>query len=208
VSPIFLAAPEHRPSGPDGRGWNRLAIHSMAGDECALRPTDYPTMIEARDTRRARYGGFGPCIRQPSTDTCRGCPIYVERTKPKELRAFTPTVLVRIWEPDGQPWLMNHPEKGWSSFGYRWSWSDLARLAGWTIGPLEHDGTSRCFWLTRIPSKPEPVWRGMSPEEQRAYVHQLNLIEAERLRAQGETRKVTPVRPVYTGSYPQRWEEP
>jgi hypothetical protein len=145
--PIFLAAPAHNPRGPDGKGWNRLSIGSMAGDECALRPTDYPTMIEARDTRRAAYGGFGPCIRQGA---CQGCPIYAERTKPKELQAFTDRVLVRIWPPDGLPRLMNHPEKGWSSFCYQWSWSDLARLVGWRIGPLEADKHSRCFWLDRI----------------------------------------------------------
>jgi hypothetical protein len=211
VSPIFLGMPAHKPSGPDGKGWNRLSIGSLAGDECALRPTDYPTMIEARDTRRARYGGFGPCIRQPGVDTCQGCPIYAERTRPQELAAFTDRVLVRIWPPDGQPRLMNHPEKGWSSFAYRWSWSDLARLVGWEIGRLEHDGTSQCFWLTRVtakPDPPEPVWKGMTADEQRAYVRDLNLLDAERLRARGESRKVTFTRPVYTGSYPQRWEEP
>lgn len=42
----------------------------------------------------------------------------------------------------------------------------------------------------------------MTPEEQRAYIRDLCRIENERRRVKGESRKVVPVRPVYTGGCP------
>lgn len=142
--PIFLRAPAHNPAGPDGQGWNRLSIWSPAGDECALRPHSYAALIESQDTRHARYGGFGACIRQGQ---CDGCPI---RTRPvRELHAFTDRVLARISPSDGHPWLMNHPDKGWASFGYRWTWEDVARVPGWTIGDRHVDQHGDGFWLVR-----------------------------------------------------------
>lgn len=51
-------------------------------------------------------------------------------------------------------------------------------------------------------SRAVPVWKGMTPEEQRAYIRDLCRIENERRRVKGESRKVVPVRPVYTGGCP------
>lgn len=48
---------------------------------------------------------------------------------------------------------------------------------------------------------PEPIWKGMTPEEQRAYIRDLCRIENERARA-NQNERLRPVRPVYTGSYP------
>jgi hypothetical protein len=44
---------------------------------------------------------------------------------------------------------MNHEEKGWDSWSVRWSWDDLARITGWTIGDAYRDEHSDGFWLIR-----------------------------------------------------------
>jgi hypothetical protein len=51
------------------------------------------------------------------------------------------------------------------------------------------------------PGRGEPIWKGMTPEEQHAYVRDLCRIENERKRAQyaAEERRLKFVRPVYTG---------
>jgi hypothetical protein len=146
--PIYLQAPTPAVGGPDGRGWTRLSIASMGGlmgDECALRPRDYTHLIEAMDTRRARYGGYGPCI---ADGKCGTCPI--NNAAPTTLRAFDDRVLVRIHQ-DGRPYLMNRPEDGWASLAQRWTWPNLARLEGWAFGPRYRDEHSDGFWLERAP---------------------------------------------------------
>jgi hypothetical protein len=145
--PIFLQAPAPANGGPDRRGWTRLSVASMgglSGDECALRPRDYSHMIEATDTRRARYGGYGPCIADGKCDTCP-----INNAKPTTLRSFDDRVLVRIHQQDGRPYLMNRPEDGWESLAQRWTWADLARIEGWAFGPRYRDGHSDGFWLER-----------------------------------------------------------
>jgi hypothetical protein len=145
--PIHLKAPEPALGGPDGRGWTRLSIASMGGlaeDECALRPRDYSHLVESQDTRRARYGGYGPCI---GSGDCEQCPIF--RSTPRHLDSFDDRVLVRIHPSNGRPYLMNRPEDGWASLGLRWTWQDLARLDGWEIGRRHRDEHSDGFWLER-----------------------------------------------------------
>lgn len=145
--PIYLKAPTPALGGPDGRGWTRLSIGSMGAlvdDECALRPRDYSHLCESQDTRRARYGGYGPCI---ADGKCETCPIF--RVAPKELRSFDDRVLARIHR-DGWVYLMNRPEDGWASLAQRWTWQDLARLDGWTIGRRYQDAHSDGFWLDRV----------------------------------------------------------
>ncbi|MFJ6559958.1 hypothetical protein ACIQMV_08755 [Streptomyces sp. NPDC091412] len=145
--PIYLKAPAYRNGGPDGRGWTRMAINSMAvgvNDECALRPHDYSHLRESHaDTRRARWGGYGSCI---SGGHCESCPIF--KAVPLTLTALTDRVLVRSG-PGGSPYLMNRPEDGWASVARRWTWRDLARLNGWTVGRRHQDEHSDGFWLER-----------------------------------------------------------
>ncbi|MFF0277499.1 hypothetical protein [Streptomyces sp. NPDC004330] len=142
--PIHLPAPTYQPGGPDGQGWNRISLGSLAGDECALRPRDYTHLRESHaDTRRARYGGYGPCV---ADGRCETCPIL--QATPLTLSCLDDTVLVRI-HPDGHPYLMNRPEDGWASMAKRWTWQDLARLSGWTIGRTHRDEHSRGFWIHR-----------------------------------------------------------
>ena len=144
--PIHLKAPEPALGGPDGRGWTRLSIGSMGAlveDECALRPRDYSHLRESQDTRRARYGGYGPCI---TGGKCETCPVF--NAPSRTLRAFDDRVLVRIGQ-GGEPYLMNRPEDGWASLAQRWTWQDLARLDGWEIGRRHRDEHGDGFWLER-----------------------------------------------------------
>ncbi|MFF3665434.1 hypothetical protein [Microtetraspora malaysiensis] len=71
--PIYLPAPAHDSRGPDGDGWNRLSLNAgpVYPGQCALAPTSYATLWESQDTRRARWGGFGPCVR---CGDCTSCP--------------------------------------------------------------------------------------------------------------------------------------
>jgi hypothetical protein len=144
--PIHLPAPAHRNGGPDGQGWNRMSLGTLAGDECALRPRDYSHLVESQDTRRARYGGYGPCI---SDGKCDGCPIL--QAAPQRLSSLDDRVLVRVHPVDGRPYLMSRPEDGWASLAKRWTWQDLARLDGWEIGRRHRDEHSDGFWIHRVP---------------------------------------------------------
>jgi hypothetical protein len=141
--PIHLKAPAYRPGGPDGQGWNRISLGSLAGDQCALRPRDYSHLRESQDTRRASYGGYGPCI---SDGDCTNCPIL--QAAPRHLNSLDDRVLVRTHR-DGHVYLMNRPEDGWASLALRWTWQDIARLEGWTIGRAYRDEYSDGFWLER-----------------------------------------------------------
>lgn len=156
---IRLEAPQHDPRGPDGQGWNRLSLNAHMGSQgpqCALRPRSYPLLWESQDSRRARWGGYGACIRPDETrDPCGGCPVLAKRT---ELRSFTPAVLARIErrsvgegfqaQAADRVWLMNRPDNGWAEHGVIWSWDDLARLQGWRVDSRRYrDEHGDGFWL-------------------------------------------------------------
>lgn len=145
--PIYLKVPAHRNGGPDGQGWNRISLGSLAGDQCALRPRDYSHLRESQDTRRAGYGGYGPCI---NDGNCADCPIL--QAAPRTLDWFGDRALVRVHPSDGLPYLMNRPEDGWASLAKRWTWQDLARLEGWEIGRRHRDEHGDGFWLERCPA--------------------------------------------------------
>jgi hypothetical protein len=115
--PIYLPAPEHNPSGPDGQGWNRMAIHGMCGDECALRPKSLPAFLDSQDTRRARYGLYGSCT---TGGNCAECSTF-ENTTPWPW--MTDTVCIR--EVDGRPHVMNRQEGGFSERSIQTSWESL-----------------------------------------------------------------------------------
>ncbi|MEU8481079.1 hypothetical protein [Streptomyces hygroscopicus] len=130
----------------ENRGWNRLTVGSLAGDECALRPLDYTHLIEAQNTLRARYGGYGPCI---AAGECETCSIF--QAEPKEFHSLDDRVLVRFGR-DGSPYLMNRAEDGWGSPAERWTWQDLLRITGWTVGRRHSDEHGDGFWLIRAAS--------------------------------------------------------
>jgi hypothetical protein len=146
--PIYLPAPTRDVRGPDGGGWNRLSLNAgpVYPGQCALQPTSYATLWESHDTRRARWGGFGGCVRGGA---CAGCPSLTP-AEPRRLLSFTPDVLVRILVRSGaadQPHVMNRPEDGWASRSERWTWPELAHLTGWRLGRQHVDEHSDGFWL-------------------------------------------------------------
>lgn len=157
--PIQLRAPEYRPGGPDGQGWNRLSLNAHFGQpahQCALRPRSRATLTESQQTSRARWGGFGPCT---SDGDCLDCPRLLALEDPKWLPSETDRVLVRLKEPEGdfgwtgapasRPYVVDDPDAGWASPRYRWTWEDLARLRGWRPTAAHWDEHGEGFWLVK-----------------------------------------------------------
>lgn len=154
---ILLRAPEYRPGGPDGKGWNRLSLCAHMGtpaNQCALQPRTWGTLREIRElgSSRARFGNYGRCTNRGD---CGTCPILA--AKPETLGAFTDKILVRFLERrtvDGytrtELHLMNKPEDGWSSRSYVWTWEELVRLVGWDVGRRYADEHSEGFWLHKV----------------------------------------------------------
>ncbi|MFF4179677.1 hypothetical protein [Streptomyces sp. NPDC001750] len=165
--PIYLREPEAAPGGPDGKGWNRLSLSAhfgTGGGQCALRPRSWGALVEAQDTRRARWGGHGPCIR---SGQCDDCPVLEAlHTRCTVIPVNAPRVLVRI-EPVFTPGLAFTGPAGyrlWVTTGpderdYRnrqpWTWDHAVRVPGWDLGPAHFDEHGDGFWLertTRVPA--------------------------------------------------------
>lgn len=102
----------YNPKGPDGQGWNRLAIIPMLPIErCALRPKSRQAAL---DTLRgmAHYGvttAYLPCT---GSDKCANCS---RATRVKE--AWNPEWHIRE-DADGRVWLLGNVEKAFAGFGY------------------------------------------------------------------------------------------
>ncbi|MEU6595288.1 hypothetical protein ABZ923_39860 [Streptomyces sp. NPDC046881] len=137
--PVRLPAPAHQPGGPDGQGWNRLSIASCWTpiDQCALRPTNWPTLFESHDTRRASWGNFGACVRKGD---CGDCPVWEGPEGGFTLGAEVIADEVLVLVEDGQPRVPTG--KGYFEPA---TWEQLARLTGWTLGRRHPQG----FWLIR-----------------------------------------------------------
>ncbi|KUN37719.1 hypothetical protein AQJ30_15660 [Streptomyces longwoodensis] len=164
--PIHLTAPEAAPGGPDGKGWNRLSLNAHFGQaaQCALRPQRWAALLESQDTRRARWGGFGPCV---NGGKCDACPLLAALHDQCTVVPFNaPRVLVRV-EPVYPPDAMFAGPAGWRLWptlgpddrDYRdrrpWSWEDVVRVHGWEVGRAYVDEHGDGFWLertTRVPA--------------------------------------------------------
>jgi hypothetical protein len=155
--PIFLRPDEWRVGGPDGKGWNRISLGWKGSPECALRPRSWGTLLErTTSTTRARYGNYGPCVRPDSGGkACDDCPIWNAPRRELHVFADVDRVLVRLLPPRtrhaGQPVVVNHPEKGFASLCWEWTWEELGRLEGWKVGPRHFDEHGEGFWLVREP---------------------------------------------------------
>ena len=110
----------HNPKGPDGQGWNRMAIIGIGShDRCTLMPI---TRQGALDTLRgmSKYGNptaYSDCI---SNTPCHQCSVA---TKPKD--AWRDEWHIRE-DPTGLVWLLGNIEKGFSGFGYPYKhWAAL-----------------------------------------------------------------------------------
>ncbi|MGG2460621.1 hypothetical protein ACO0M4_12520 [Streptomyces sp. RGM 3693] len=168
--PIYLPEPEPgRPS--DGKGYNRLTLNAhmgLGGPQCALQPKSYTTLLESFDTRRARWGGFGSCIRQQRD--CTNCPVMAATLdSPGEQVPFNPPlVLIRIEsvipddamfdaEPTTSLWMTDRPtDPDYRLHAQQWSWFRLQRLKGWELGRRHRDEISDAFWMHRTPYAPAP----------------------------------------------------
>lgn len=140
--PIYLPAPSHNPSGVDGNGWNRIAIHGMCLDECALKPKTLTAFLGSLDTRRATYGMYGPCFNNGACGTCQVC------VEEHEWKFFSDSILIRV-DNNGTPWLMNKTEKGWDSFGKLTDWEKLLTIKGASFKRYK-DEFSDGVMMTRI----------------------------------------------------------
>ncbi len=119
--PIYLQPPGHDPRGVDGKGHNRLAVLMPMGDQCALAPTTEATFWDSMDTRKARYGNYGPCVGRGKCESCG----QFDKTTPWLWGGDE--LVIRVDE-DGRPWLMNRPDRGWGEYGKVISWGKLFRV--------------------------------------------------------------------------------
>lgn len=163
--PIYLRAPEAPAGGPDGKGWNRLSLNAHFGlpAQCALRPRRWGALLESQDTRRARWGGFGPCVNRGSCDDCPVTKALDERCTVVPVNA--PRVLVRVEPifasdtlfggPDGyRLWVTTGPEDRNYRNGQPWTWDDAVRVRGWDLGRPYLDEHGEGFWLERTARVP------------------------------------------------------
>ncbi|MGW1624660.1 hypothetical protein [Streptomyces sp. NPDC002172] len=160
--PIYLRAPEAPAGGPDGKGWNRLSLNAHGGflAQCALRPRRWGALLESHDTRRARWGGFGPCINRGDCDDCplrmsindrwTLVPVNAPRVLVRCEPVFAPDTLFggpdawRLWVttgPDDQNYRERQPRP--------WTWEDAVRVRGWDLGRAHLDEHGEGFWLER-----------------------------------------------------------
>ena len=121
---VYLPAPQHKPTGVDGCGWNRIAIHGgMCMDECALKPKTIASFFDALDTRKARYGTYGTCLANGDCDSCSTL------TAENPWRWFGDSMFVRVAN-DNIPWIMNRQIGGWEVYGVPTTWDYLLTLNG------------------------------------------------------------------------------
>ncbi|MGW4007920.1 hypothetical protein [Streptomyces sp. NPDC004763] len=167
--PIYLRAPEAPAGGPDGKGWNRLSLNAHFGlpAQCALRPRRWAALLESQDTRRARWGGFGPCINRGACGDCRLRAALNEH--PTDVKVNAARVLVRIEPlypaptgmmpvgPDGwRLWVTTGPDDRDYRGQEPWTWEDAARVRGWDLGRSYADEHGEGFWLER--TERVPAW--------------------------------------------------
>jgi len=111
----------HDPKGPDGKGWNRIAIFGLGPyDRCILMPK---TRQAALDTLRgmARYGSitsYEECANGKSP--CHSCPIAMKERDP-----WNDAWHIRE-DSQGNVWLLGDVEKAFAGFGYVYkNWAAL-----------------------------------------------------------------------------------
>lgn len=122
---IFLAVPTHNPKGPDGQGWNRMALGNLAGDQCVFRPKTLSKFLyESLHTIRGSYGNHNSCINQGK---CQNCKIF-KNVDSEEFPWAGEKILIRVEQFDGDPFVMNKIKCGWGEYCMPTTWERLIRL--------------------------------------------------------------------------------
>ena len=141
---ISLSRP---PAGPDGWGWNRLAVAVMDPlDRCALLPK---TRQAALDTLRGMATFGNPTTYWPCTFStgCASCPRVLREREPWNA----------AWhlreDQQGRVWLLGDVERGFAGFGYAYkSWRAL--LAAVEVPQLQRQiDTTGPYWIAAVPSR-------------------------------------------------------
>lgn len=157
--PIYLKPAQYDPSGPDGRGMNRLRIDFIdPSAQCALKPATYAAVQEvSQTTERAAYGPYEHCTNKGD---CQNCPIFNDQHKSRlDKPLHTNEFYIREAAGGGKladvtghfPMSMNHFRKGFSSFGY-WgqSWKDLVLDKDFYPAKFGRDEHSRWVLMKRV----------------------------------------------------------
>ncbi|MEV7123937.1 hypothetical protein [Kitasatospora griseola] len=164
--PIHLTAPEPR---RHPGGWNRLSLNAHIityAAQCALRPRTGAALLDSwRDTRLCAWGPYGPCVDSTAARDCSTCPLFLSRSDPgRPVEVAGDNVFVRIERrivgemftaaPVDRLWLTTEPARTDFRHGDAWTWDQVARLAGWTMGRRQTDEIGEGFWLHRPSSDP------------------------------------------------------
>lgn len=125
--------------GPDGQGWNRFRMETIAPlPRCKMKPLNGFAAWEAS----ARPHHWRDSWSQFDLCTCHGeCPI----AQRKRRTPLGDSCVVREDE-DGEVYLMNKQDGGWSEFGYRYaSWAALFREWDIVVG-FERADEHGSYW--------------------------------------------------------------
>lgn len=138
---VRLAA-AHDPKGPDGKGWNRLAIFGLGPtDRCILMPK---TRQAALDTLRgmARHGSitsYDVCTNGQAP--CQSCPVATKERDP-----WNDGWHIRE-DARGIVWLLGDVDKAFSGRGYYFKdWAALMAAVDVPMLQRLHDSTGY-YWL-------------------------------------------------------------
>jgi hypothetical protein len=85
------------------------------------------------DTRKARYGNYGPCDGRGQCNSCQ------RLHKTEQWKWLSDEFFIRKDE-DGQPWIMNRPDDGWGEYGIRVSWEFLSRIKATFVRSKDQHG--------------------------------------------------------------------
>jgi len=133
---------KHDPKGPDGKGWNRIAIIGLSPiDRCILMPK---TRQAALDTLRglARHGSitsYDEC--KNGKLSCQSCPVATKERDP-----WNDAWHIRE-DAQGIVWLLGNVDKAFSGLGYAYKgWAAL--MAAVDVPMLQRmQDTTGFYWI-------------------------------------------------------------
>lgn len=155
--PIYLVLDDnYNPSGPDGKGRNRLRIDTISPmPRCALRPKTYDALRECQDTQRVKPDTcYDLCTNQGD---CQNCPLFKGEYQPKMPEFFGDEIYVREYPLNssrdwaGQPMAMNKMKDGWGDYAkWGFTWADVMHWPGCYPAKFGRDEHSRWVLIKRL----------------------------------------------------------